>query len=72
MYMVHYFENKNLIVSHLVKTVPNVDQEIKLKGRKGKVLKVSNVDDRNIQVQVELEAKNKSKLLIDNSKKKKR
>ncbi|MFT4413654.1 hypothetical protein ACLM5H_07325 [Fredinandcohnia humi] len=72
MFAVHYFENKNLLLTQLLNTVPSVDEDIKIKGRKGKVSNVTSIDERNVHVQVTLEAINKNKKVIDNSKTKKR
>ncbi|MFS0823396.1 hypothetical protein [Bacillus sp. 1P02SD] len=71
MYVVHYFENKNLLLTQLVQTVPSVDDAIKIKGKKGKVSKVIDIDQRNIHVQVELDRIVKKKT-VDDSKKKRR
>ncbi|RFB18845.1 hypothetical protein DZB84_00895 [Bacillus sp. HNG] len=71
MYVVHYFENKNLLLTQLVQTVPSVDDAIKIKGKKGKVSKVIDIDERNIHVQVELDRIVKKKA-VDDSKKKRR
>ncbi|MDR4886205.1 hypothetical protein RGU12_01425 [Fredinandcohnia sp. QZ13] len=71
MYVVHYFENKNLLLTQLVQTVPSVDDAIKIKGKKGKVSKVIDIDERNIHIQVELDRIVKKKT-VDDSKKKRR
>ncbi|THE11733.1 hypothetical protein E1I69_14100 [Bacillus timonensis] len=71
MYVVHYFENNNLLLTQLVQTVPSVDDSIKIKGKKGKVSKVIDIDERNIHVQVELDRIVKKKA-VDDSKKKRR
>ncbi|MCC3357290.1 hypothetical protein [Bacillus sp. REN16] len=65
MYVVHYFENKNLLLTQLVQNVPAVDEAIKIKGKKGKVLKVTNVDNRNVHIQVEFERIVKKNPVVD-------
>ncbi|WML48371.1 hypothetical protein RCG23_24550 [Neobacillus sp. PS3-34] len=72
MFVVYFLENKNILLSQLRKSVPSVGEELKIKGRKGKVSSVTSIDDRNIHVQVVLETVNKNTLIVDNSKKKKR
>ncbi|MDR6999916.1 hypothetical protein [Neobacillus niacini] len=74
MFVVYFFENKNLLLTQLLQRVPSVGENLKIKGRKGKVSSVTNVDEQKFQVQIVLETVNKNKLaaVVDNSKKKKR
>jgi len=73
MFAVHYFENKNLLLSQLLQRVPSVGEELKIKGRKAKISSVTNVEDNKFHIQVVLEKVNKNKTAaIDPSKKKKR
>ncbi|MED1471226.1 hypothetical protein [Bacillus salipaludis] len=74
MFVVYFFENKNLLLTQLLQRVPSVGEDLKIKGRKGKVSSVTSVDEQKFQVQIVLEAVNKNKLaaVVDNSKKKKR
>ena len=71
MFAVHYFTNKDLLLSQLTRIVPAVGDELKIKGRKGKVVSVKEVDEKIIHVQIALEAV-KSKVVVDPSKNKKR
>ncbi|WP_077618021.1 hypothetical protein [Bacillus sinesaloumensis] len=71
MYVVHYFENKNLLLTRLVESLPAVDEAIKVKGRKGKVIKITEVDEKNVHIQVEVDRIVKKKV-IDDSKKRRR
>jgi len=73
MMLVHFFDNKTVVLSQLRDNIPVVDENIKIKGRKGKVLNVKEVDEKQIHVQVLFDQiiKNQS-LAKDNSKKKKR
>ncbi|MFS0864375.1 hypothetical protein [Fredinandcohnia sp. 179-A 10B2 NHS] len=70
MYFVHYYENKNLVLTQFVQNVPSVGQDIKIKGRKGQVSDVTNIDERNYHILVSLETKSKNKLTLDPKKKK--
>lgn len=72
MFNVYFFENKNPLLSQLLKRVPAVGEALTIKGRKGKVSNVTNIDEKNIHVYVTLESVNKTKVIVDNSKKKKR
>ncbi|MBM7652860.1 hypothetical protein [Neobacillus cucumis] len=73
MFAVHFFENKNLLLSQLLNTVPAVGEQLKIKGRKGTILGVTNVEDNKYHVQVELEKVTKGKTaVVDQSKKRKR
>jgi hypothetical protein len=73
MFVVYFFENKNLLLSQLLKTVPSVGEDLTIKGRKGKVTSVNSFDENKIHVQVIIETVNKNKqLIVDNSKKKKK
>jgi hypothetical protein len=56
MYAVHFFENKNQLLTQLLKTVPTEGQDLKIKGRKAKVTTVTAIDEKTIHVQVTLEA----------------
>lgn len=72
MFVVNFFENKNLLLSQLLKRVPAVGEDLTIKGRKAKVSTVNSIDEKQVHVQVILETVNKNKLVVDNSKKKKR
>jgi hypothetical protein len=72
MFAVHFIENNNVLLTQLLKNVPTEGDELKIKGRKAKVAGVKNIDELNIHVLVTLEVVNKSKFVVDNSKKKKR
>ncbi|WP_100333655.1 hypothetical protein [Bacillus alkalisoli] len=72
MFVVKYFENKNLLLSQLVKNLPTEGSELKIKGKKGKIESIVSIDEKNYHVQVTLDKVVKSKFVVDNSKKKKR
>jgi len=72
-FAVSFLENKNVLLIQLLKRIPSVGEELKIKGRKAKVLNVENVDDKKVHVQVALEAVVKKDMkLVDQSKRKKR
>ncbi|MGJ7912964.1 hypothetical protein [Neobacillus sp. LXY-1] len=72
MYVVHFFENKNALLVQLRNSLPAEGDNLTIKGRKGKVSSVNNIDEKMIHVQVILEVVNKNKQIVDLSKKKKR
>jgi hypothetical protein len=72
MYIVYFLENKNVLLNQLRKTVPAEGEALTIKGRKGKVTSVTNVDEKTIYVQMVMDAVNKNKPAADFSKKKKR
>lgn len=73
MYVVTYYDNRNVLLTQLLKNLPAEGENVKIKGRKGKITAVSPIDEKVVHVHVSLEAVNKNKLpLLDNSKKKKR
>ncbi|MDZ5471361.1 hypothetical protein SM124_06335 [Bacillus sp. 31A1R] len=73
MFVVYYYENRNQLLNQLRKQVPSVGEDIRIKGRKGKITNVEQIEENKFNVQVALETINKNKLAaVDNSKKKKR
>ncbi|MFL6562523.1 MAG: hypothetical protein ACJ8MO_41290, partial [Bacillus sp. (in: firmicutes)] len=72
MFAVHFIENNNVVLTQLLQRVPAEGEELRIKGRKGKVSSVKTIDDLNIHVQVIFEVVKKNNFIVDNSKKKKR
>ncbi|WP_062110062.1 hypothetical protein [Bacillus niameyensis] len=72
MYVVHFLENKNTLLTQLRSHIPTIGEELTIKGRKAKVTSVENIDEKNIHVQLTIAIINKSKSTVDPSKKKKR
>lgn len=72
MFVVHFFENRTELLNQLRQQVPSVGEDLRIKGRKGKVTSVLAVDEKTYHVQLTLESKAKAKLAVDQSKKKKR
>ncbi|WP_442600181.1 hypothetical protein [Neobacillus sp. D3-1R] len=72
MFVVSFYENKNVLLSQLRKSVPAVGDDLTIKGRKGKVSSVDTIDEKNVHVQVTLEKVLKNKLAAEDPKKKKR
>lgn len=72
MYAVHYFSGKTVILSQLLNYVPAVGDSLKIKGRKATVIGITPIEETKVHVHVELEAIKKSKVEVDQSKKKRR
>jgi hypothetical protein len=73
MFVVKFFENRNLLLTQLLKDVPIEGETVTIKGKKGTVSSINNEDETTINVQLNIEKVSKAKLVaIDNSKKKKR
>ena len=72
MFAIHFFEKNIAILSQALNRVPTVDENIKIKGRKGKVVNVSQIEDNKYHVHVELEKIIKKELILIDDKKKKR
>lgn len=72
MFVVHFLENKNVLLTQLLQKVPAVGEDLKIKGRKAKVTTVQKIDEKNIHVQVTLESLKKLQPAAVDPKKKKR
>ncbi len=72
MVTIHFFENSTNVLTQLRQEIPNVDQEIKIKGRKGKILTVTQVKKDVYQANVEFEKIVKKAALAVDPKKRRR
>lgn len=73
MYAVHFMEKNIIVLTQVLRVIPAVDDELKIKGRKGKVISVQETEENGINVQVEFEKiVDKSKASIKDLGKKKR
>jgi len=72
MFVISFIENRTILLCQFRKQAPSVGDAINIKGHKGKVVNVESVDEKHIHVQVALKKIDKTKLAVDNSKKKKR
>ena len=52
LFNVHFYENKTVVLSQLLRSIPLIDDPIKIKGRKGKVVDVEFIDQNKINVYV--------------------
>ena len=72
MFAIHYFEKNIAVLSQCSSRIPKVEETIKIKGRKGKVLDVSQIEENKYHVHVDLEKKVKNAPILKDDKKKKR
>jgi hypothetical protein len=73
MVAIHFLESNSIVLSQLLNHIPSVDENIKIKGRKGKVVSVKQIGESKFYVHVLFEQANKKKSLAkEDSKKKKR
>lgn len=74
MVVIHFLnkENKHVILTQLLRKIPVVDAELKIKGRKGKVLSVEEKGENIFHVQVFFEPIIKKQVNLKDDKKRRR
>ncbi|MEK4386190.1 hypothetical protein MKZ25_10315 [Solibacillus sp. FSL W7-1464] len=72
LFAVHYLENNTPVLSQCLERIPEVDEDLKIKGRKGKVVHVVQIEESKYHVHVVLEKINKKQALLKDDKKKRR
>ncbi|MGM0878401.1 MAG: hypothetical protein ACQEWV_27805 [Bacillota bacterium] len=72
MFVIRFFENNSVVLVQLLKQIPSVDENIKIKGRKGKVLSIKKIEENQVHVNVIFEQVNKNQPILKDTKKKKR
>ena len=55
MYAIHYYEHKTEVLNLLSRTIPSIDEQVKIKGRNGKVISVLQIKENVYQVFIEFE-----------------
>ncbi|MFF2753070.1 hypothetical protein ACFVR1_04840 [Psychrobacillus sp. NPDC058041] len=55
MFAIHFFENNTRVLNQALRRIPTIDEEIKIKGRKGKVINVEKLEENTFHVYVEFE-----------------
>jgi hypothetical protein len=71
MVLVHFLEDKTVVLSQLLNNLPSVDENIRIKGKKGKVLSVKKINETLIHVYVVFEKVTKNQPIAKEVKKKK-
>lgn len=72
MVAVHFYEKNNLVLSQCRQQIPAVDENIKIKGRKGKVMSVREIKENVVHVYIEFEKVVKKQALLSDNKKKRK
>ncbi|MER2113482.1 MAG: hypothetical protein ABS960_12395 [Solibacillus isronensis] len=72
LFAVHYLENNTPVLSQCLERIPEVDEDLKIKGRKGKVVNIVQIEESKYHVHVVLEKVNKKQALLKDDKKKRR
>ncbi|WP_102691509.1 hypothetical protein [Rummeliibacillus pycnus] len=65
MFTVQFLDHKEIVLSQLLRKVPLVNEELKIKGRKGKIVNVVKVDQTKFHIHMIFETKKKPTVLID-------
>ena len=55
MFAVHFMEKNITVLTQVLREIPAVDDDLKIKGRKGRVISVQEIAENGIHVQVEFE-----------------
>ncbi|MGE7090549.1 hypothetical protein ACQKII_03645 [Lysinibacillus sp. NPDC048646] len=72
MNVVHYYENKTDVLNQLLVRIPDIDEQVHIKGRKAKVVEIIKMDDHKYHVHVIFEKITKKQPLTKDLGKKKR
>ena len=72
MVVVNFIENRTVVLTQRRNQAPLADEEIKIKGRKGKVLSLKEMEENVIRVHVYFEPIIKKQLVIKDDKKRRR
>ncbi|MFD1206593.1 MULTISPECIES: hypothetical protein [Sporosarcina] len=73
MYSIHFYENDLYVLNQALQNIPVVNENIRIKGRTGKVISVEKVEENKYFVYVEFEKiVDKNKDNIQGGKKRKR
>lgn len=55
MFVTHFYEGKTSVLSQLLVNLPTVEENIRIKGRKAKIIGVNQINNNNYQVRVVFE-----------------
>lgn len=55
MFVTHFYEGKTSVLSQLLVNLPAVEENIKIKGRKAKIIEVNQIHNNNYQVRIVFE-----------------
>ncbi|HLU23548.1 MAG TPA: hypothetical protein VKZ77_13870 [Bacillaceae bacterium] len=69
MIVVHFIENRNVLLTQLRKTVPTAGENIRIKGRNGIVVDIKKIKDNVVHVNVNMASITRKNVLMDSKKK---
>lgn len=72
MMVIHFYENRTEILNQFVVSIPAVNDDVRIKGRKAKVIQVDQINDNKYHVHVIYEKIPKKQPLAKDLGKKKR
>lgn len=72
MMVVNFLEGRTTVLTQLREQIPSVDEQIKVKGRKGIVVSINNLDEKKVNVEIVFEQLVKASSSAIDVKKKKR
>lgn len=72
MIVVHYFEKNTELLNQLHNSIPSEGDNVVIKGRKGKIIGIRQINDKHVHVHVELEVIKKTQQILNDPKKKRR
>jgi hypothetical protein len=72
MVTIQYYENNSLFLCQLVHQAPSVDENIKIKGQKAKVIRINEVNEKLTHVHIVIEKIVKKPLLSKELQRRKR
>ena len=55
MYAIHFYENKTYVLNQVLRNIPSIDDNVTIKGRKGKVTNVEEIKENVYYVYIEFE-----------------
>ena len=70
MFAIHYFENNTPLLSQYSERIPQVEENLKIKGRKGQVVNVIQIEENKYHVHIVLEKIVKKETILKDDKKK--
>ena len=70
MFVTHFYEGKISVLSQLLVNLPTVEENIKIKGRKAKIIEVNQINNNNYQVRIVFEIVPKKQPIKELGKKK--
>ena len=55
MYSIHFYEDKTYVLNQALRNIPSIDEDVRIKGRKAKVLNVEEIKENVYYVYIEFE-----------------